>query len=254
MVSVWAPENGFASYLFPGARRLPLCGQTLNGPVRAPPETGTDVLCDRSERRRNDMAESTDEPTVLRSTGSVRAERERALADRFGGFYWGSDFIGFVVASFFTLIFFGIVGAIVGTVGYQIGAHVPKIGGKIAGETAKLGAAGLIAGLIALFLAYLIGGYSAGRMARFDGVKNGIGVVIWTIIVAIILAIVGAIVGNKFNVANQLHLNISRTDLTTGGVISIVVSLIIMIIASIIGGVMGTNYHRDIDRQAGMVG
>lgn len=184
----------------------------------------------------------------LRSADSIRAERKQYLLDNFGGFFWGSDFIGFAVAMFFTIIFLGIVGAIVGSVGYQMGAHVPKLGSAVPGSEQTLGIGALIGSLVAVFLAYLIGGYTAGRMARFDGLKNGIGVVIWTVIVAIILGIVGAVAGTKFNVASQLHLNIDRATLTTGGIISIAVTLIVMLLGAALGGSMGAAYHQKIDR------
>jgi hypothetical protein len=193
----------------------------------------------------------------LRSTRAVDTEQSdsgtEVVATRPGGFYWGSDFIGFAVALFFTIVFFGIVGAVVGTVGYQMGAPVPKVGGPISNTTQTLGIGGLVGGLIALFLAYLIGGYTAGRMARFDGARNGVGVVIWTVIVAIVLGIVGGVLGNRFNVASQIHLNINTSTLTRAGVISLAVTLIVMLIASIIGGIMGANFHRRLDRDAGIV-
>src|SRR5437763_8875627 len=142
----------------------------------------------------------------LRSAESIHGERERRLRERYGGFSWGSAFIGFVVASFFTLVFFGIVGAIIGGVGYQLGAPVPKVGGPLSATSQHLGIGGLVGALVALALAYFIGGYTAGRMARFDGVKNGIGVVLWAIVVGLILGIVGVVLGTRFNVASQLHL------------------------------------------------
>jgi hypothetical protein len=75
------------------------------------------------------MAEPVDS---LRSTRAVDTEQTtQVAAARPSGFYWGSDFIGFAVALFFTIVFFGIIGAIVGTVGYQMGAPVPKVGGPI---------------------------------------------------------------------------------------------------------------------------
>lgn len=70
-------------------------------------------------------------PYVLHSVDSIRQERDDALSAKYGGFYRGSDFIGFAVAIFFTLVSLGIVGAAVGTVGYQTGAPVPKIGGTL---------------------------------------------------------------------------------------------------------------------------
>jgi hypothetical protein len=196
------------------------------------------------------MAERADS---LRSTRSIEEENQaEPVYVTYGGFSWGADFIGFAVATFFTILFFGIVGAIVGTVGYQMGASVPKVGSHLTSTTQNLGIGGLIGGLIALFLAYLIGGYSAGRMARFDGAKNGLGVVLWTIIVAIILGVAGSILGNRFNVASQLHLNISTQTMTAAGAISIAVALVVMLIAAIVGGIMGVSYHRRIDAAAGV--
>lgn len=198
------------------------------------------------------MAQPADQQGTLRSVDSIRDERRHNLEAAYGGFHWWGDFLGFAVATFFTVLFFGIVGAIVGTVGYQMGTPVPKAG-AISGTTANLGIGGLIGGLIALFLAYLIGGYAAGRMARFNGALNGLGVVIWTVIVSIILGILGAILGNKFNVGSTLNLHINTATLTTAGLISLAVALITMIVASILGGLIGANYHRKIDRDAGAV-
>jgi len=64
--------------------------------------------------------ENGDQPTVVRTTRPVDPDRQRTLADRYGGFYWGSDFIGFAVATFFTVLFLGIVGAIIGSVGFDL--------------------------------------------------------------------------------------------------------------------------------------
>lgn len=198
------------------------------------------------------MAREANEPSVLRSVDSVRAEREQRLISRFGGFDWIATFLGFAVAIFLTLIFLGIVGAIVGTVGFQLHTQVPKIGSAITGTTQKLGLGALIGSLVAGFLAYLIGGYTAGRLARFDGLKNGIGVVLWTVVIGIILGILGAILGNKFDVAKQLHLHIDTRTLTATGLISLAVTLIVILLASALGGSLGERYHRGIDREAGI--
>lgn len=178
------------------------------------------------------------------------ADRHAALNERYGGFYWGSDFIGFAVAMFFMLVFLGIVGAIVGAVGFQLHAPVPHIGGAISNTTQSLGIGALVGSLIAVLLAFVIGGYTAGRMARFAGAKNGFGVWLWTVVVAIILGVVGAILGNRFNVANQIHLGINRQTLTTGGAVSIGVTLLVMLIGALLGGIMGERYHRHIDQDA----
>jgi hypothetical protein len=190
-----------------------------------------------------------EQPDTLYAADAMRTERRNALVARYGGFYWGSDFIGFAVATFFTLVFLGIVGAIVGAVGYQLGTPVPKVGGTLSTTTQQLGVGGLIGALVALFLAYFIGGYTAGRMARFDGAKNGLGVVIWTVAVAVILGILGALFGNRFNVGSQLHLSVSTSTLTKAGVISLVITLIVMLIAATLGGTTGVRYHDRIDRE-----
>ncbi len=191
------------------------------------------------------MTEGTDR---LRASEAVRKEREQGLAERFGGFDWWPDFIGWAVAIFFTLLFAGIAAAIVGGVGYQMDA--PVSGDDPTSQ--KLGIGGLIGGLIALFLGYLVGGYTAGRMARFDGVKNGIGVVIWTIVMAIVLGVLGAVLGNEFDLPQRLRLNIDRQTLTTAGVISLVVTLVVMLAGAVLGGKLGAGYHRKIDRAAGV--
>ncbi|MDQ2743277.1 MAG: hypothetical protein M3Z66_13430 [Chloroflexota bacterium] len=189
------------------------------------------------------MAQSSQEPDTLYSANALRSQRHDTLLAQYGGFYWGSDFIGFAVSIFFTIVFLGIVGAVVGAVGYQLGTAVPKVGGAVSTTTQQLGVGGLIGALVALFLAYFIGGYTAGRMARFSPAKNGLGVVIWTVVVAIILGVLGAIFGNRFNVASQLHLNISTSTLTTAGIISLVVTLVVMLLAAIIGATVGSHYH-----------
>jgi len=191
-------------------------------------------------------------PERLHSVESIHVARERRLRERYGGFSWGADFLGFAVANFFTVVFLALVGAIVGAVGYQMGAPAPKVGGTLSPTSQHLGVGGVIGTLIAIALAYLLGGYAAGRMARFDGVKNGIGVVLWTIVVGIILGIIGAVLGTKFNVAGQLHLTIDAATLTRAGVISLVITLLVMVAAAACGGRMGAAYHRTIDREAGV--
>ena len=187
-------------------------------------------------------------PERLRSAESIRKEQEQSLSERFGGFDWWPDFIGWVVATFFTLVFAAIVAAIVGSVGYQMGAPVSGTDPT----SQKLGIGGLIGGLLAVFLGYLIGGYTAGRMARFDGVKNGIGVVIRTIIMAAVLGIAGAVLGEQFDLTRRLRLDIDRQSLTAAGVASLVVTLVVMLVGAVLGGKMGTRYHREIDREAGV--
>jgi hypothetical protein len=189
---------------------------------------------------------------AVRSISSVRADRRAELRERYGGFYWGSDFIGFAVATFFTIVFLGIIAAAAGGVGYQVGVPLPKIGHSVSATTQTIGEGAAVASLIGLFIAYFIGGYTAGRMARFDGAKNGIGVVIWTIIVAVILGAAGGILGNKFNVASQLHLHFNSSTFTTAGLVALAIAVVVMLLGAVLGGVMGERYHRNIDRDAGV--
>ena len=184
----------------------------------------------------------------LRASEAVHKEREQALAERFGGFDWWPDFIGWAVAIFFTLLFAGIAAAIVGSVGYQMDA--PVSGSDPTSQ--KLGIGGVVGGLVAVFLGYLVGGYTAGRMARFDGVKNGIGVVLWTVIMAAGLGLLGTVLGNRFDLMQRLRLDIDRQTLTTAGVVSLAVTLIVMLAGAMLGGKLGAGYHRTIDRAAGV--
>lgn len=189
---------------------------------------------------------------TLRSAASIRAERRAALVGRYGGIYWGSDFIGFVVAIFFSAAFLAIVGAVIRVVGYELGAIVPKSGTSLTGTQQALGIGGLVGGLIAIFLAYVIGGYTAGRMARFDGARNGIGVVLWTVIVAIVLGVVGGALGGRaFNLTGPTFTNVSSSTLIAGMVLSGAVALLMMLAGALFGGALGARYHRRIDRELG---
>jgi hypothetical protein len=210
------------------------------------------------------VEERTDDPSIVRTnrrtadtygtTTYSSGYGQAQLAQRYGGFYWGADFIGFVVAAFFTMLFLGIVGAIVGSVGYQLGQPLPKIGHAVSQTQQNLGIGALVGSLVAIFLAYLIGGYTAGRMARFSGPRNGLGVVIWTVVVAIILGVAGAVLGSNFNVASQLHLKFDPQTVTTAGAISAVITLLDMLLGATVGGTLGERYHRAIDRDAGGLG
>ena len=109
-----------------------------------------------------------------------------------------------------------------------------------------------IGGLVAVFLGYLVGGYTAGRMARFDGVKNGIGGVVWTVGMGIGLGVLGTVLGNRFDLTQRLRLDIDRQTLTAAGVISLAVTLVVMLLGAMLGGKLGADYHRKIDRAAGV--
>lgn len=201
------------------------------------------------ETRQVPAAEPADGTVIYQDSGAQLAARRATLRDHHGGIHWGSAFIGFAVASFFVILFLGIVGAIVGAVGFQLNTPVPKVGGTLSQTTQNLGIGALAGSLIAVFLAFLLGGYTAGRMARFDGAKNGVAVWIWTIVVAILLGVAGGILGSSFNVASQIHLKVDTTTVTTAGAISLAITLIVTLVAAMIGGMYGERYHRRIDRE-----
>ncbi|GAC1339260.1 MAG: hypothetical protein NVSMB29_06290 [Candidatus Dormibacteria bacterium] len=206
-------------------------------------------------RRERTAAAAGDERALsgTRRVDATAAERRGGLRTRYGGFDWVATFLGFAVAIFFLLLLLGIVGAIVGSVAAQIGATGPRADGSIPGTTQNLGLSAVIGSVVALLLAYFIGGYAAGRLARYDGVVNGVGVVAWTVLVAVILGVLGVVLGSRFNVASQLHLNVSPSSLQAGGVISLVVTLLVMLVGAALGGALGARYHRRIDHAAGIV-
>lgn len=217
-------------------------------------QTVTEVRPVDSTQTATNQETTTNQPVVASQPDGVTEARRPAtpaeLRSRYGGMYWGADFIGFAVAIFFTTVFLGIVGAIVGAVGYELGAKVPNLAHHVAAGNLQvtLGIGALIGSLIAVFLAYFIGGYAAGRMARFSGAANGVGVWIWTVVVAILLSLAGWGWGStRFNVGNQLHLTVNGTNLTGEGVISIAVTLAVMLIGAVLGGMVGAGFHRHID-------
>jgi hypothetical protein len=168
--------------------------------------------------------------------------------------YWGADFIGFSVATFFMLVFFAIVAGIVYEVGLGIHAPAPKTGVALAASAKSLGIGGLIGGLVSVFLAYVIGGYTAGRMARFNGPRNGLGVALWTFIFWIALGVVGAVYGTKYDVLTRLHnaIDVGTRTLTVGGIVWIVIAVVVMLLGATAGGAMGARYQRRIDRDIGV--
>jgi Na+-driven multidrug efflux pump len=215
--------------------------------VLATTEASPPIYVEHASQHAEQVADERDIRAVL----SVRSQRRAMLRARYGGFYWGADFIGFTVATFFSLVFGAIVGGVTGAVGYRLGAQVPRFGRAISITTQNVGIAALAALLIALFLAFIIGGYTAGRMARFDGIKNGLGVVLWSVIMAILLAIAGGVLDAKYHVIRPLHLNLSASLLSAAGTLVLIATLIVMVVGGIAGGLIGEHFHWDIDHDAG---
>ena len=186
--------------------------------------------------------------TDVRGTAGTSAHDVRARQkDAFGGFNWGSDFFGWLVAVGLGAILTGILSA----AGAAIGLN--EVSGTEAQNNA--GTIGIIGGvllLVVLMVAYYCGGYVAGRMARFDGARNGFGVWLIGLIITLVLAAAAAILGAEYNVLSGLNLPTLPVDgqsLTTGGLIATAAIIIGTILAAILGGKAGERYHNKVDRE-----
>jgi hypothetical protein len=185
------------------------------------------------------------------ATDAVVVDREARLRqrERFGGFNWGSDFFGWLVAVGMGVILTAIVAA--------AGAAIGLTNGASASDAANdAGTIGIVGGalLIAIgFVAYYCGGYVAGRMSRFDGGRQGFGVWLIGLLVTLLVAAAGAIFGDQYNVFEKLDLPripLNPSDLTTGGIIALAGIAIASLIGAVLGGKLGQRYHRRVDRAA----
>ena len=167
--------------------------------------------------------------------------------DEFGGFSWGSDFFGWLVAVGIAALLVAIVAAAGAATGLTNEIDSPEATANA--ETIGLG--GGIALLVVLAIAYYAGGYVAGRMARFDGARQGLGVWIVGLLMTIALALAGAALGSEYNVFSQLNLPripIDEGTLTTGGWIALAAALVVTVFAAMAGGKVGERFHRKVDR------
>jgi hypothetical protein len=188
-------------------------------------------------------------------TGVVLDEDARLRQrERFGGFNWGADFFGWLVAIGMGVILTAIVAAAGAAIGLTNGATttnpVPSGAAQNAGTIGIVGGALLIA--IAV-LAYYCGGYVAGRMSRFDGARQGFGVWAIGLLVTLLVAAAGGIFGDQYNVFQKLDLPripLNPGDLTAGGAITLGGIALGSLIAAIVGGKVGQRYHRRVDRAA----
>jgi uncharacterized membrane protein len=179
-----------------------------------------------SRRVVDDPAADTGRPVRSRAVGGV--------PDR-GRFSIGATFLGWAVASFFTLVFTGIALLALGTGAAQAGDD-----GLTSGDVTTLTVAGFIGLLVAMFLAYLIGGYAAGRIAHWDGAKHGAGVPVWTILFGLLALLAGTVLGPQ--VAGYLGPYMPNLDagaLTGYGVLAILAMLVVDFAGAILGGILG---------------
>jgi len=205
--------------------------------------------------RERDTSRETNRPGVERTerTGNGHTARDTMSdvrgrqKERFGGFNWGSDFFGWLVAIGLGAILTGILSA----AGAAIGLN--EVSGTEA--TNNAGTITIIGGvllLIVLMTAYYCGGYVAGRMSRFDGARNGFGVWLIGLIVTLALAAAAAILGAEYNVLQNLNLPALPVDgesLTTGGLITTAAIIVGTLLAAIVGGKAGERFHKKVDRE-----
>ena len=170
----------------------------------------------------------------------------RRQREEFGGFQWGADFFGWLVAVGMATLLIAFLAA--------AGTAVGLTNTTSSQATAKAGTIGIVGGvllLIVLMVAYYSGGYVAGRMARFNGPRQGIAVWLIGLAVTIVLAVAGALFGAKYNLLSGLHLPripVGEGALTTGGLIALVAVLLGTLVVAIAGGKAGTHFHRKVDK------
>ena len=175
--------------------------------------------------------------------------------DRFGGVKVGSAFFGWVAATGMAVVLVAVLGAL----GVLVGAATSTDAGQAAGSAASraradpttAGLVSVVALLVVVLVAYFCGGYVAGRMARFDGLKQGVAVWLWAVVIAAVVAVVGLLVGNSSTLLSQVTLptvNVSGSDLTTGGVLTVVAVAVVTLVGAVLGGLAGMRFHRRVDK------
>ena len=175
--------------------------------------------------------------------------------DRFGGVKVGSAFFGWVAATGMAVVLVAVLGAL----GLLVGAATSTDAGQAADGAARRAAAdpstaglvSLVALLVVVLVAYFCGGYVAGRMARFDGLKQGVAVWLWAVVIAAVVAVVGLLAGDSSTLLSQVTLptvDVSGSDLTTGGVLTVVAVAVVTLVGAVLGGLAGMRFHRRVDR------
>ena len=174
-----------------------------------------------------------------------RVEAERR--DRFGGFNWGADFFGWLVAVALTVLLASIAGAIAAALGETL--NVSQTDAERQAGTIGIGAG--ITLLVVLMIAYYAGGYVAGRMSRYDGARQGIGVWLIGLLVTLLAVGLGLIFGNEYNILSRVNLPslpVPTDQATAGGLITLAAVLLGTLLAALLGGKVGQRYHKKVDR------
>lgn len=210
-------------------------------------ETGAATTTSTAGTAGTDYRAST--PTTDRASVVAREK------DRFGGVKIGSAFFGWVAATGMAVVLVALLGAL----GLLVGAATSTDAGRAADSAARraqadpstAGLVSVVALLVVVLVAYFCGGYVAGRMARFDGLKQGVAVWLWAVVIAAVVAVVGLLVGNSPTLLSQVTLptvDVSGSDLTTGGVLTVVAVAVVTLVGAVLGGLAGMRFHRRVDK------
>lgn len=152
-------------------------------------------------------------------------------------FSLAAGFLGWGVATFFSLVLLGIVLGFVGAAAYN-NAVVTEPSVVISQATLdNLASAGIVAGLVAIFAGYAIGGYNAGRIDRTHGLGQGIAIVGWTLAFAFVSWAVAAASAVSLTVINEFSpFGINWTGLTTRSILVLVLTFFVMLGGALLGG------------------
>jgi hypothetical protein len=173
--------------------------------------------------------------------------REQQRREAYGGFNWGADFFGWLVAVAVAILLSGIVAAIAAAVGsaFSVTQHAAER------DAGSIGIGTGIALLLVLMIGYFTGGYVAGRMSRYDGGRQGLGVWIIGLVVTIVVAVIGAAFGSQYDPLQRVNLPtlpVPTDAATVGGLITLAAVVVGTLIAAVFGGKLGNRYHTKVDR------
>lgn len=153
-------------------------------------------------------------------------------------FSFAAGFLGWGVASFFTLALLSVVLAFLGNAAYDNAIITEDSVAISQNALNSLGWAGIASALVAVFVGYFLGGYNAGRIDRYHGLSQGGAVVGWTVIFAIIGGVVATAAARAYNVGNYLApYSIDWNALTTRSMIGLALTLAVMLGAALLGGI-----------------
>ena len=204
------------------------------------------ALDDRGHSDRDSKRGERREQGHEENRGATRSHEDERRS-KYGGFNWGADFFGWLIAIAITILLSSIVAAIAAAIGSTL--SVTQSEAQRAAGSIGIGTG--IALLLVLMVGYYAGGYVAGRMSRYDGGRQGIGVWLIGLIITILAAIAGAMFGSQYNILTRVDLPtlpIPTDTATLGGLIALAAVLLGTLVAAFLGGKVGQRYHNKVDR------